>query len=275
MATPIIKWAGGKRQLLPEIRKRMPKEFNWYYEPFFGGGALFFDLKPKFAVINDTNEQLINMYQQIRDNWVEVCLYLTTFEHIYNGLPDDEHKTEYYFKLRKQFNKHIKEREFSTQSAAELIFLNKAGYNGLYSVNKNSELNVPPAHKKIVMSFDIDNVKEVSQLLKNKMIKCEDFKNACIGAQQGDFIFFDSPYYETFDTYQADGFTQNDHLRLVNLADALTDSRVKWMMTYNDCDYIKTLYKGYYIDEVDVRRNINSDATKRTGKEIIIRNYKE
>jgi len=275
MATPIIKWAGGKRQLLPELRKRMPKEFNWYYEPFFGGGALFFDINPTVAVINDANIQLMNVYEQIKKNWVNVCLQLTSFEHTYNGMTDEEDQLEYYFKLREMFNNCIKENELSSHSAALFIFLNKSGYNGLYRVNKKGEFNVPSAKKKTVISFDVGNIKMASKALQTTIMHSGDFTYACQTARKDDFVFFDSPYYDTFDNYQASGFTEKDHLRLVKLADALTDSRVKWMMTYNDCDYIKALYKGYYIDEVDVRRNINSDATKRTGKEIIIRNYKE
>ena len=276
MATPIIKWAGGKRQLLPEIKKRMPKEYNRYYEPFFGGGALFFDVEPHTAVINDANIQLINVYRQIRRDYVHVCLHLLSFEHKYNGIPSEEDKVKYYNELRSDFNNYcIKESELSPMSAALFIFLNKSGYNGLYRVNRKGEFNVPSAKRKTIISYDLKNMKAVSSQLQHTHILSGDFERACERATKGDFVFFDSPYYDTFDNYQANGFSEDDHLRLANLFNTLTEKGVKCMLTNNDCDFIKDLYKGYYIDEVDVRRNINSDASKRTGKEVIIRNYKE
>ena len=273
MATPIVKWAGGKRQLLPEIKKRMPKEFGTYYEPFFGGGALFFDIAPKKAIINDYNIQLINVYNQVKKDYDMVTLYLKDFETSYNSFKTDEEKTRFYFDMRDQFNYLIKTNELSFLSAAEFIFLNKAGFNGLYRVNANGEFNVPSAHRKNLNLFDIENMKEVSALLKRCTIKQGDFEKACNRARENDFVFFDSPYYDTFDNYQAGGFSEDDHLRLARLFRRLSDRGVKCILTNNACDFIKDLYQDYNVEEVDVKRMINCDGNNRVGKEVIITNF--
>jgi len=273
--TPIIKWAGGKRQLLPEIKKRMPKEFNTYYEPFFGGGALFFDIEPKQSVINDYNAQLINVYKQVKHSPSFVSKYLDLFQENYNSLKTKEEKAQYYLEQRNIFNDYITENIFSSASAAEFIFLNKAGYNGLYRVNKYGEFNVPSAHRKKLNLYDTNNLIDVSNALKNCEIRWGDFEAGCRGAKSGDFVFFDSPYYDTFDNYQAGGFSRADHLRLALLFEKLTQKGVKIILTNNDCDFIKNLYDGYNIDIVDVKRMINCNGNKRVGKEVIITNFKE
>lgn len=270
---PIIKWAGGKRQLLPEIRKRMPQEFGTYYEPFFGGGALFFDIEPRRAIINDFNEQLINMYRQVQTNYYMVKAYLDDFQGSFNGFKTEEERLQFYLDMRDQYNYLIKEKDLSSLSAAEFIFLNKTGFNGLYRVNANGEFNVPSAHRKSVNLYDENNLNQVSALLKKANIKQGDFQKACSHARENDFVFFDSPYYDTFDNYQAGGFSENDHIRLANLFKRLTDKGVKCILTNNDCEFIKNLYSDFNIDTVVVKRMINCDGTNRVGKEVIITNF--
>lgn len=270
---PIIKWAGGKRQLLPEIRKRMPQEFGTYYEPFFGGGALFFDIEPRRAIINDFNEQLINMYRQVQTNCYMVKAYLDDFQGSFNGFKTEEERLQFYLDMRDQYNYLIKEKDLSSLSAAEFIFLNKTGFNGLYRVNANGEFNVPSAHRRSVNLYDENNLNQVSALLKKANIKQGDFQKACSHARENDFVFFDSPYYDTFDNYQAGGFSENDHIRLANLFKRLTDKGVKCILTNNDCEFIKDLYSDFKIDTVVVKRMINCDGTKRVGKEVIITNF--
>ena len=267
---PVVKWAGGKRQLIPIIREMIPKDYKRYYEPFFGGGALFFELQPRKAVINDFNPFLINVYKQIKANAEQLCEMLADFELLYNSKETDTERTEYYYSLRESFNHCITTNELSVYSAALFIFLNKAGFNGLYRVNKSGRYNVPPAHRDEIHCYQQTNVLSVSKCLKGTKILTGDFENSCKDAKKDDFVFFDSPYYDTFDTYQAGGFTEDDHKRLFELFDSLSKKGVYCMLTNNDCDFIKNLYHDYSIKPIPV---INCDGKNRTGKEVIITNY--
>lgn len=274
MITPVVKWAGGKRQLLPEIKKRMPKSIGTYYEPFFGGGALFFDIQPQKAVINDFNPQLINVYNQIQSSPTDVIDKLQSLQGVYNALTDDKSQSDYYFTQRDKFNELISNNVFSIESAALFIFLNKAGFNGLYRVNSSGKFNVPSAHRKKINAYDENNINNASTLLKKTKINQGDFEKVCKTAKKGDFVFFDSPYYDTFDTYQAGGFSEDDHRRLAKLFKKLSDKGVYCILTNSETDFIKELYSDYNIEVVNVKRMINCDGNKRTGTEIIVTNYK-
>ena len=271
--TPAIKWAGGKRQLLPVITQILPTDFHNYFEPFIGGGAVFLHIAPVHAHINDFNKQLIGMYEQIRSNPNEVCSLLQDFQDRYNKFQEMKEKDEYYYELRKQFNGTIEQDIINPLSAALLIFLNKACFNGVYRVNASGKFNVPPAHKKKVNAYSKENIEEMSKLLQRTEITCGDFEEACETAEEKDFIFFDSPYYNTFDTYQAGGFSKEDHLRLYRLFRRLSDKGVYCMLTNSNDDYIKELYKDYDVKVIDVKRMINRDSKNRVGKEIIVKNY--
>lgn len=272
--TPIIKWVGGKRQLLSEIKARMPKEYGTYYEPFFGGGALFFELQPDKAVINDFNEQLINLYQQVKDDYKSVVEIIDQYQNSYNVLEGSAAKLNYYYALRMEFNKFLKSGKKCATSAALFVFLNKAGFNGLYRVNASGEFNVPSAHRDKINAYSLDNIQAVASCLNKATILQGDFEAACKDAQPGDFVFFDSPYYDTFDTYQAGGFDEAAHRRLAALFKELSDRGVKCMMTNSNTDFIKDLYSEFNIDVVNVKRMVNCDASKRTGQEVIVTNYK-
>lgn len=270
---PIVKWVGGKRQLLPLLKELMPKEFNRYFEPFFGGGALFFSIQPSNAVINDFNPQLINMYNQIKNNPMKVMDILNEWQSKYNSLNSKEEKDAYYYQKRNEYNTHLISDTSDEVTAALLIFLNKSGFNGLYRINQGGLYNVPSGHKKRLNLFEENNILAVSQSLQNaEILPHGDFQKACQTAKEGDFVFFDSPYYDTFDSYQANGFSAHDHKRLCELFKSLSEKGVFCMLTNNDCDYIRNLYQGFNIRETNVKRLINRDAKHRTGKEIIITN---
>lgn len=273
--TPVVKWAGGKRQLIPTIKEMMPEHFNRYYEPFFGGGALFCELEPKQATINDFNEKLINVYRVIKKNADGVSKELTEIEDEYNALPSMPMKDMFYYEYRNRYNRFSLFRECieDEKLAALFIFLNKAAFNGLYRENRLGQFNVSPAHRKTIKLCDTDNIVRMSELLKKAKIMSGDFERACKDAKAGDFVFFDSPYYDTFDDYQAGGFSTDDHMRLFNLFKSLTEKGVYCMLTNNDCDFIKDLYKDYKITTVGVKRMINCDSKKRTGTELIVINY--
>lgn len=274
---PFIKWAGGKRQLLPQIKELMPAEYNKYFEPFVGGGALFFELQPKKAVINDTNTALINVYKQVKEHPNDVILSINACTKKYNNLTSDEERRKFYYDFRETLNWSITEGFFEPIVVAIFIVLNKLGYNGLYRVNSKGQYNVPWNKKKqLELSKEeyINNLLNVSKALKNTTILNLDFEESLKGVRKGDFVFFDSPYYDTFDTYQKGGFSEENHIRLARLYKKLSDRGVYCMLTNSNTKFIKDLYKGYNIKVIDVKRMINCDGKSRVGQEVIITNYK-
>ena len=274
MCNPIVKWAGGKRQLIQELIKYIPKQYDRYFEPFFGGGALFFRVKPHYAVINDVNKQLINIYIQIRDFPEKIIRNLSNYQEIYNNFECSDKKSGFYYEMRDIYNEFISKDILNTESASLFIFLNKAGYNGLYRVNKNGIFNVPSAHRKCLKLLDKKNIYEISKLLQKCDIKSCDFEEACETIKTGDFVFFDSPYYGTFDNYQSGGFAEKDHIRLANLFKNLSEKGVYCLLTNNNCDFIKNLYQDFFIHNISVKRMINCDKNNRTGSEVIVTNFR-
>lgn len=270
---PFVKWAGGKRQLLPQIRERMPEKFNKYYEPFVGGGAVTFELLPTSAVINDINRALVNTYKQIR------------------GIPKDflgevrklddemwEDGKAYYYAMRQHYNDKLMKEEFDPELAALFVFLNKHCFNGLYRVNGKGLFNVPYNNSRR-KTCDADEILAISAYLKKIEIMEGDFQEACNQAKEGDFVFIDSPYAPlnptSFESYTKEGFDIESHLRLAKLYDELTERGCRCMLTNHNTELINELYgnKGYKMDVVSVKRMINSDASNRKGEEVIICNY--
>lgn len=270
---PFVKWAGGKRQLLPQIRERMPETYNKYYEPFVGGGAVIFELLPTDAVINDINKSLINVYRQI-------CNAPQDFLAAVNKLDHDmwEDGKQYYYSLREHYNDKLLREEFDIELAALFVFINKHCYNGLYRVNGKGLFNVPYNNSRRA-SVDAESIYVTSDYLKNVTIIEGDFQAACADAKKGDFVFIDSPYAPlnptSFEAYTKEGFDIESHRRLALLFDELTERGCFCMLTNHNTELINELYgkKGYRIDVVSVKRMINSDASNRVGEEVIICNY--
>lgn len=270
---PFVKWAGGKRQLIPQIRERMPKQFNNYFEPFVGGGAVIFDLLPLNATINDINRALINAYKII-------CDYPAEFLQMVGKLDSEmwEDGKEYYYSLRERYNDKLMKEEFDVELAALFVFINKHCFNGLYRVNGKGLFNVPYNNSRRT-SVDETTILAISDYLKHVKITTGDFEIACEGASKGDFVFIDSPYAPlnstSFESYTKEGFDVESHKRLANLFDELTARGCKCMLTNHNTDLINELYgnKGYNIDVVSAKRMINSDALNRVGEEVIICNY--
>ena len=270
---PFVKWAGGKRQLIPQIRERMPKQFNNYYEPFVGGGAVIFELLPENAVINDINRALINAYQMICEHPQE---FLQEIKRLDAEMWEDG--KEYYYSMREHYNDKLMKEEFDVELAALFVFINKHCFNGLYRVNGKGLFNVPYNNSRR-SSVDEQSIMEISEYLRNVTIISGDFEAACEGAGAGDFVFIDSPYAPlnptTFESYTKEGFDIESHRRLANLFDELTTRGCYCMLTNHNTELINELYgnKGYTIDVVNVKRLINSDASNRVGEEVIICNY--
>ncbi len=271
---PFVKWAGGKRQIIDMLIKYAPREFNTYYEPFVGGGALFFELSPKKGVINDSNEELINIYKCLcnEDKFKKMCSVLNHYE--------KEHNEEFYYKIRnKDRNKNAYNKLADYTKAARTIYLNKACFNGLYRVNSKNEFNVPFGKKNKVNTYDGSNLITVSNYLTLNNIKIcnEDFEKSVKTAKKGDFVYFDPPYdsdTSTFNSYTEEGFGKEEQKRLAEVFKELDKKGVYVMLSNHNTVLVNELYKDYNIHVIEAKRNINSNGKKR-GKveEVIITNY--
>jgi DNA adenine methylase len=270
---PFVKWAGGKRQLLPQIKERMPEKYNNYIEPFVGGGAVVFGLLPENALINDINEALINAYRQICN---EPDIFLKVINKLDQEMWEDGKK--YYYSLREHYNDKLMKAEYDVELAALFVFINKHCFNGLYRVNGKGLFNVPYNNSRR-SSVDESVIMEVSEYLQGITIMNGDFQEISASAKKGDFIFLDSPYAPlnptSFESYTKEGFDIESHRRLSKFYDELTAKGCYCMLTNHNTELINELYgnKGYKIDVVSVKRMINSDASNRVGEEVIICNY--
>lgn len=271
--SPFVKWAGGKTQLLEQLKNRMPDSYETFYEPFIGGGAFLFSIQPQKAIINDSNEQLINAFKQLKYNTDSVISIVKDF----NSRTCDK---EYYLQLRERYNKKIASNELDAECAALMIWINKHCFNGLYRVNSKGLFNVPYNNSTTAKTISEENLISIGHYLTENDIKIRlgDFEAACFDCSKGDFVYLDSPYIPAsktayFTDYTKDGFTYEDHKRLSELFRELDKKGIKVMLSNNDVPLVYELYDGFNIDNVDVRRNINSNANKRTGKEVIITNY--
>jgi len=255
------------------LRSRMPEAYATYYEPFIGGGALFLDVQPHKAVINDTNKQLVNIYRQLKENAEEVIAAVNLLD----AQPTD---VDRYLRLRVAYNQKITANELDAECAALMIWINKHCFNGLYRVNSKGLFNVPYNNRTGGASIDENNLRNIGILLKNNDIEIRqgDFETACFDISPSDFVYFDSPYIPisntaNFSDYTKDGFSLEDHKRLADLYRRLDSIGVKAMLSNHNVPLVYELYEGFRIEAVDVRRAINSDASKRVGKEVIVTNY--
>lgn len=267
---PFVKWAGGKRQMLDQLYIRMPDTYHAYYEPFTGGGALVLSLAPGKAHMNDINRELIHTYTEIRDHPDVIREKLTELDEVICT-------REFYYDMRSRYNAKRMSGSYDAEMAALFIYLNKHCFNGLYRVNAKGEFNVPWNQKQSLRSVDMENLKAISAYLQSVTLTCQDFEQAVAGAEEGDFVYFDSPYAPlnptSFDSYTKEGFTEEEHRRLAALFRKLTEKGVFCMLSNHNTKLIQELYGDFLIEEIEVRRTINSDAKKRRGREVIIRNY--
>ena len=258
--------------MLDQLAIRMPKEYGAYYEPFVGGGALALHLEPGRVFLNDINRELIHTYTEIRDHVDTLLVLLDTMDKV-------TCTKEYYYEMRSRYNEKLRLKDYDTEMAALFIYLNKHCFNGLYRVNTKGQFNVPWNQKQLVRSMDMENMKRISMFLKSVTLTCQDFEAAMKDAKKGDFVYFDSPYAplnpSSFDSYTKEGFAEEEHRRLAELFRRLAEKGVFCMLTNHNTELIRELYEGFLIEEIDVRRAINSDPKKRTGKEVIIRSYGE
>lgn len=269
--TPFVKWVGGKRQLMDTIRRLAPKDYQCYYEPFVGGGAVLFQLEPLKAVINDRNRDLMNTYQIIRDHVEELLI----------DLKKHRNESDYFYQIRALDRSEGYEQLSNIKKASRLIYLNKTCYNGLYRVNNSGEFNAPYGKYKNPNIINEGTLRAVSTYLQENEVKIlhEDFKEVVGNAQAGDFVYFDPPYHpisksSNFTGYVQGGFDQFDQLRLKECCDDLNARGVNFLLSNSSAPFISEIYKDYCIEKVKAIRAVNSNAKKRGEiEEVLIRNY--
>ncbi len=268
---PFLKWAGGKGFLLDTLRELMPRSFNTYYEPFIGGGALFFACRPERAHLVDVNHELINTYQTVRDNVSEVIAELE--KHRY--------EKEYYYQLRNVDRTPEYQQWTAVERAGRFIFLNKTCFNGLYRVNSKGHFNVPFGDYSNPKLVDHANLNACSRALQAAELTIGDFEGVLVSAREGDFVYFDPPYVPAsptanFTGFSAGGFTDDDQRRLYQVCVALHERGVRFMLSNSCTELALNLYRAFNYRLVQVPRAINSKGDKR-GKvnELIIRNYEQ
>ncbi|MDR2887350.1 MAG: DNA adenine methylase [Bacteroidales bacterium] len=286
-AKPFLKWAGGKTQLIPEIKNSLPnsvvnKRFT-YIEPFVGSGAVLFWMLGEFprmekAVINDINEDLINTYKTIRSSPKELISILDMLQKEYHVLDsDDDRKKEYYCQKRDLFNRRKQEQ---TVHSALFIFLNRTCFNGLYRVNRKNEFNVPTGSYKKPTICDRQNLLAVSEALQNVELLCGDFEQTADYANSNAFFYFDPPYKplsetSSFNSYSKDEFNDKEQIRLKVFCDRLDSLGHSWLLSNSDNDFFDRLYSNCKMSRVLATRMINCKSNGR-GKltEILVKNYK-
>lgn len=266
---PFLKWAGGKGRLLPVLLRNVPARFNTYFEPFLGGGALFFALwrlgRIRRAVLSDINRELMDTYRAIQEDVESVIRILDSYPY----------SRSFYYRLRAQdpWTLSLPER------AARMIYLNKTGYNGLYRVNKQGRFNVPFGRYKHPNYKDFANLRAVAQALRRAELVCSSFEFVVNAAQAGDFVYFDPPYDPLSDTasftqYHAHGFTREDHVHLAQVFRDLSRRGVWVMLSNSDTPFIRDLYRDFHMIEVQTSRPINSRAERRKHwRELLILNF--
>ena len=280
---PFVKWAGGKGQLLSELNKMIPSQFNTYFEPFLGGGAMFFymvsrGMKFNNAYLSDTNAELITAYKVIKVNPKGVSELLQIYDSEYKKYESySEEQKAYYNRLRGAWNN--KKLSNDVEREAMFIMLNRTGFNGLYRVNRRGEFKVPPGNYKNPLICDSSNLENVSNALAAATILADDYRNVTQNAQKGDFIYLDPPYQPLKDTsnftaYTTDGFDNKDQLQLAKVFRKLYSKGCLLLLSNSDTPFITDLYSDFSIEEVDAQRAINCKSSKRTGhNELIISNY--
>lgn len=279
--SPFVKWAGGKTQLLDRLDKLIPSKFNRYFEPFLGGGALFYHLTSErnlrfVAYLSDINRELINVYQVVKSNVDELIDILKAYKKEYHREPQN-----FYRKLRDRFDN---ENSTHIEKAARLITLNKTCYNGLYRVNSHGKFNVPMGKYNNPIICDSKNLCNASLILRStdSHLYWEDYRKILSDkSQEGDFVYLDPPYNPmtstaNFTGYTSAGFTERDQECLAATFKELDARGCKVLLSNSDTEYVRELYADYAknMRQVTVRRYINSRASKRLGyTELLIRNY--
>jgi DNA adenine methylase len=262
VSRPLLKWAGGKTQMIPSLIGAMPKSYNKYIEPFIGGGALFFYLSPRFSVIADSNPELISLYKQVARDYRPVLALL-------EKMPNTE---DYFYEERSKPFDTLS----SVEAAARTIYLNRTCFNGLYRVNKSGGFNVPYGRYKEPKIANVALLESASEALQGTEIVLGDYKQVLRKfAQKGDFIFLDPPYlpisqYSDFKRYTKEQFYEEDHRDLAAEVAKLSEMGCHVLLTNSNHPLVHELYSDFHIEVVSTKRNINSKAGMRTGQDVLV-----
>lgn len=264
---------------MDELLRRVPESYGTYFEPFVGGGALLFELQPSKAIISDLNSELVNTYKVIKSNYMKLREYLLLMEY--------GHSEKFYKMIsnidRNDHNDHRKlsMRDSNVLRAARFIYLNKAGFNGMYRVNSMGLFNVPSGKKEIVKTHEWPNIEEASNYLKKNDIKinAQHFSKILSKTKQGDFVYLDPPYdYEDgtngFDSYQKEVFGKEGQINLAKFCHQLNLKGVKFMLSNHNTKLVNELYRDFVIDVISVKRLVGGKGSIRgTVEEVVITNY--
>ena len=262
LLSPVLKWVGGKRQLLMQITPMIDKKCSIYVEPFIGGGAVLFHMQPRKAIINDYNEELINVYKVVRDNLEELLELLKVHE--------EKNSSDYYYEIRALDRETVFKTMSTVEKAARIIYLNKTCYNGLYRVNSSGQFNSPYGRYKNPNIVNEPVLRAVSKYFNANDIKIHhgDYKAVLKNLDKHAFVYFDPPYMpisssSSFTGYTEGGFNYSCQAELKQECDKLTRQGIRFVQSNSDCEEIRELYRDYQIKIVKAKRAINSVAKKR------------
>ena len=272
LVAPVLKWVGGKRQLMDDFAPLLPDKFSSYCEPFVGGGALLFELQPKVAFINDINDELMRVYSVIKNDVDALILALGEFKN----------EADYYYEIRDWDRDKGKYALLpDVTKAARILYLNKTCYNGLFRVNSAGEFNSPFGYYHNPNIINAPTLRAVNSYLNTAkvMMTTLDYSEVLAKQSKGTFVYLDPPYdpvsdSSSFTGYSKGGFTREDQIRLRDCCNDLNKRGLKFMLSNSATDFIKEIYSEYNITTVQAKRAINSDSTKRGEiDEVVIRNY--
>jgi len=277
-AKPFLKWVGGKTQLLSQFGKFYPPKYNNYFEPFLGGGAVFFNLTPEKAYLNDVNKSLIGTYKNIKKQPREIIKLLDVLQRDYYKRNERE-RENFYYSIREEYN-NLTAGDF--RKSSYLIFLNKTCFNGMYRENSEGKFNVPFGRYNKPPILDSENLLAASKALKFTTLTSINFDKAAKRARKNDFIYFDPPYHplsqtSSFTSYSNNGFSENDQIKLKRVFADLDKRGCFVMLSNSYTAFIRNLYKEYkrFHFIVMANRAINCKAEGRGAiKELVILNYK-
>ena len=274
LVVPVVKWVGGKRQLLSALTPLLPERISPYCEPFLGGGAMLFSQQPSHAAVNDINSELIHMYETVRDD----------VDGLIHALEQHRNEAEYFYQIRNSDRDKTAYTALpAVEKAARIIYLNKTCYNGLFRVNRAGEFNVPFGRYKNPNIVNAHVLRAVSQYLNRAdvIFSCRDYAEVLAELPGGSFVYLDPPYdpisgTSNFTSYSRDGFTRKDQIRLRECCDDLNRRGIRFMLSNSATPFILEQYSAYDIKIVKARRPVNSAASGRGHiDEIVVRNYSD
>jgi DNA adenine methylase len=269
---PFLQWVGGKREMIEQYKKHFPAKYGRYFEPFFGGGALFFYLNPSKAHLNDNNPELVTTYKAVRDNPEKVIDILAVLRR--------KHSKELYMRIRSMDREYDLLGDFSSEEiAARMIYLNQTCFNGIYRVNKSGQFNVPIGSSLDRVICDPFAIRNASKALQDVVITCLDFESAVKDVNKGDFVYLDPPYfpvseYSDFTRYTKEKFYKEDQVRLMQQFAKLNQKGAYVMLSNSNADFIKEIYSEFNVHPVSSGRLLNSRKEKRNKvTELVITSY--